>query len=151
MSGSQLRLESAFGMSKNSGLRLDYLDGIRAAASLYVVLFHAGLGVGPEPVPGWTRNLQRAFSFGHDAVAVFIVLSGYCLMLPIARADGRLARGVRSYFGRRAWRILPPYFAALAGSWLLLALVPSLETPTGTIWDDTFPAFAAGPVLSLCF
>ena len=137
-------------MTTKAGLRLEYLDGLRAASSLYVVLFHAGLGFSPEQarLPVSIRNLQRALSFGHDAVAVFIVLSGYCLMLPVARAEGRMTRGVASYFARRAWRILPPYFATLFATLLLLSLVPILETPTKTIWDDTSPAFTTGPIVS---
>ncbi|MET0793148.1 MAG: acyltransferase [Polyangiaceae bacterium] len=136
-------------MTKKVGLRLEYLDGLRAVAAVYVVLFHAGLGFSAVAgMPSWARSIQRALSFGHDAVAVFIVLSGYCLMLPVARAEGHMVRGIPSYFARRAWRILPPYFAALFGTLLLLALFPILETPTKTIWDDTSPAFAAGPVLS---
>ena len=145
-----MRLDSASPMNTKAGIRLEYLDGLRALASLYVVLFHAGLGFGPAAslASAGIRNAQRALSFGHDAVAVFIVLSGYCLMLPVARAEGRIVRGVPSYFARRAWRILPPYFATLFGTLLLLRWLPILETPTKTIWDDTSPAFAAGPIVS---
>jgi len=137
-------------MTRKEALRLEYLDGLRAVAALYVVLFHAGLGFldAARPVVGVARQLQRALSFGHDAVAVFIVLSGYCLMLPVARTEGVQVRGIPDYFARRAWRILPPYFAALLGSLLLLALAPVLETPTKTIWADTFPAFERGPIVS---
>jgi peptidoglycan/LPS O-acetylase OafA/YrhL len=137
-------------MIRKEALRLEYLDGLRAVAALYVVLFHAGLGFLDEarPLHGFARNLQRGLSFGHDAVAVFIVLSGYCLMLPVARAEGQLVRGIPNYIARRAWRILPPYFAALLASLSLIALFPVLETPTKTIWADSFPAFEFGPVAS---
>ena len=135
-------------MTKKVALRLEYLDGLRALAALYVVLFHAGLGFSPRELPAWARNVQRVLSFGHDAVAVFIVLSGYCLMLPVARAEGRMSRGVASYFGRRAWRILPPYFATLALTLLLLSCFPLLQTHTKTIWDDSFPAFGFAPIAS---
>ena len=131
--------------------RLDHLDGLRGIAALYVVWFHAGVCFLKTPLPAWARAASRLLAFGHEAVAIFIVLSGYCLMLPAARAgDGRLAHGVRGYFARRAWRILPPYYAALLGSLAVIALVPALrgQAPTGTIWDDTHPALAAGPVLS---
>jgi peptidoglycan/LPS O-acetylase OafA/YrhL len=127
-------------------LRLPYLDGLRAAAALYVVLFHAAVGFIPAGLPFWARNVRRLLMFGHDAVAIFIVLSGYCLMLPAVRADGHLIGGMRRYFGRRAWRILPPYYATVALSLLLLWAVPILQAPTGTIWDDTSPAFASGPI-----
>jgi peptidoglycan/LPS O-acetylase OafA/YrhL len=134
--------------ARTGALRLEYLDGLRAAAALYVVLFHAGLCFSPDPVPRWARNLQCALSFGHDAVAVFIVLSGYCLMLPVARAQGQLLRGLGSYFARRSWRILPPYFAAVFLSLLLLLAAPVLQTPTKTIWDDSMPAFSFGAITS---
>jgi len=137
-------------MTRKEAYRLEYLDGLRAVAALYVVLFHAGLGFldHERALTGFARNVQRALSFGHDAVAVFIVLSGYCLMLPVARAGGVQVRGIPDYFARRAWRILPPYFAALFGSLLLIVAAPVLETPTKTIWADTFPAFERGPIVS---
>jgi len=137
-------------MTRKEAYRLEYLDGLRALAAIYVVLFHAGVGFldSERPLAGFARTLQRGLSYGHDAVAVFIVLSGYCLMLPVARADGQFVRGVPNYFARRAWRILPPYFAALGGSLLLIALAPVLETPTKTIWADSFPAFEFGAIAS---
>src|SRR6187549_3444077 len=137
-------------MTRTTSLRLEYLDGLRALAALYVVLFHAGdcFLDAERPLHGFARNLQRALSFGHDAVAVFIVLSGYCLMLPVARNGGVLVRGLPDYIARRAWRILPPYFAALLGTLLVIALFPVLETPTKTIWADTFPAFEFGAIAS---
>ncbi|HEY1536830.1 MAG TPA: acyltransferase [Polyangiaceae bacterium] len=131
---------------KKEALRLEYLDGLRAVASLYVVLFHAGVGFNSGPLTGVAHLFWHTLVFGHDAVAIFIVLSGYCLMLPVARAEGQLVRGLQSYFARRAWRILPPYYATVLGSLLLLALVPVLETPTTTIWADTFPAFGLAPI-----
>ena len=137
-------------MVKKAVLRLEYLDGLRAVASLYVVLFHAGVGfVGFGSTSGLSRLariVRLPLVYGHDAVAVFIVLSGYCLMLPVARAEGQLVRGLPSYFARRAWRILPPYYATVGGSLLLLALLPVLETPTHTIWDDTSPAFTQASI-----
>ena len=139
-------------MVKKEGLRLEYLDGLRAVASLYVVLFHAGVcfvGTGkPSRLSLLARVFRQPLVYGHDAVGVFIVLSGYCLMLPVARADGQLLRGLPNYFARRAWRILPPYYATLCCSLLLLALVPVLETHTNTIWDDTSPAFSGAAIAS---
>jgi peptidoglycan/LPS O-acetylase OafA/YrhL len=88
-------------------------------------------------------------TYGHFSVAMFIVLSGYCLMLPVARStDGRLAGGFWGYLKRRARRILPPYYAAVALSLAFIAAIPSLREPTGTIWDGTTPAFTPGPLLS---
>lgn len=113
---------------------------------MYVVLFHAGLGFVTDDLPPLARALRRGLAFGHHAVAVFIVLSGYCLMLPVVRGDGYLTGGLAGYIGRRAWRILPPYYAALLGSLLLIWAFPVLAQATGTIWDESSPAFAAGPI-----
>src|SRR6266566_1837356 len=134
------------GGPSRSAPRLEYLDGLRGAAALYVVLFHAAAGFTAKDLPAWARVLRHATTFGHSAVAVFIVLSGYCLMLPAARAGGQLPRGFGDYIARRARRILPPYSAALFGSLLLLGVVPELSIPSGTIWDESFPAFGMGPI-----
>lgn len=93
---------------------LDFLDGIRAVAALFVVLHHTWQGpfgrVAREGVKGWLTNWVL---YGHLAVDVFIVLSGFCLVLPVARS-GVIAGGARGFFQRRAHRILPPFYFALA-------------------------------------
>jgi peptidoglycan/LPS O-acetylase OafA/YrhL len=123
---------------------------MRAVASVYVVFFHAVLGFPSGELTGWWRVLKRAAAFGHEAVAVFIVLSGYCLMLPVVRRGGdRLPRSVGSFIARRALRILPPYYATLALSLLLLTSIPVLRQPgSGTIWDDSLPGLGLGPIAS---
>jgi len=135
-------------MQKREVSHLEYLDGLRGLAAFYVVLFHAGVCFPSGELPSLWRDVRRGLSFGHDAVAVFIVLSGYCLMIPASRRDGRLAHGVAGYLGRRAWRILPPYYAALLISLAVIAIFPAMHVKTGTIWDDTYPAFAVGPIVS---
>lgn len=129
-------------------IRLAYLDGLRALAASYVVLFHALPGFSTPHLNGPLRLLKRAFAYGHEAVAIFIVLSGYCLMLPVVRKDPRgLGVAFGGFVARRAKRILPPYFAALALSLALLALFPVLRTPgTGTIWDDSLPGLDAAAI-----
>jgi len=128
-------------------VRLAYLDGLRALAATYVVAFHAVLGFYGSDLTGAFRVLRRVFAYGHESVAVFIVLSGYCLMLPVVRGD---ARGLRLDFGRfvrrRARRILPPYFATVAGSLLLIATVPALQQRSGTTWDDSLPGLDWGAI-----
>lgn len=99
---------------KGGGRRhLAYLDGIRGLSALYVVLFHYAIGRNGLPHP--FDRLMHWMDYGRFAVDIFIVLSGYCLMLPVARAeDRRLRGGAGGYLRRRAKRILPPYFAAIA-------------------------------------
>lgn len=87
------------------GRRIELIDGMRGLAALYVAYTHIG-----NPAP-WAQH-------GPFAVAVFIFLSGYCLMLPAACHGGYLSGGIRQFARRRARRILPPYYAALALSLL---------------------------------
>lgn len=133
--------------------RLDFawLDGLRGAAAVAVVLFHAFLFTGLDgqaaaelPVIGWIVG------YGYLGVPAFIVLSGYVLMLPLTRTPGLEFRGgVSRFLRRRAWRILPPYYAALALSLALIALVPLLREDTGTAWDSKIPVTPGGIVSHL--
>jgi peptidoglycan/LPS O-acetylase OafA/YrhL len=103
--------------------RLVGLDGIRGLAALYVVINHVFLRAFPgypvDHAPFWAGW----FIYGRFAVVVFIVLSGFSLALSPARHGWRLD-GVSQFARRRARRILPAYWAALAFSlavaWLIV-------------------------------
>ncbi len=130
--------------------RLDFLDGLRGLAALYVVAYHAADwtawgGVALERRPGFGLG---ALAHGHAAVGVFIVLSGFCLMRPVVASGGALAGGFRGYLRRRARRILPPYYAATLLSLALIAAVPALSRPSGTAWDQCLPAFRSRTLLA---
>jgi peptidoglycan/LPS O-acetylase OafA/YrhL len=122
---------------------LAHLDGLRAIAALYVALTHVVLIAAPVHHGTRTEGGRPAWlPPGHYAVAVFIVLSGFCLTLPIVRSGGVLPGGARSFYRRRARRILPPYYGALL---LTLVLVWTLVgDETGTFWDFSVPVTAAG-------
>jgi peptidoglycan/LPS O-acetylase OafA/YrhL len=98
------------------------LDGLRGLAALYVVLFHCWL----LTFPGFPRNSGPSWlgplMYGRLAVVFFLVLSGFSLALSAARNGWRLG-GVAGFLRRRAWRILPPYWAALALSLAVAWLV----------------------------
>ena len=104
--------------------RLAGLDGVRGLAALFVVVNHVFLRAFPgypvDRAPFWAAW----FIYGRFAVVVFIVLSGFSLALSPARHGWRLD-GVSRFARRRAWRILPPYWAALvfslAVAWLLVS------------------------------
>ncbi|WP_260478193.1 acyltransferase [Nonomuraea sp. WAC 01424] len=113
--------------------RLAGLDGLRGLAALFVVLHHCWLlsfpGFPVNDAPWWTGWLL----YGHFAVVVFIVLSGFSLAVSPARSDWRLG-SLPTFFNRRAWRILPPYWAALAFSLVIAWTVipqPGQQAPTG--------------------
>jgi peptidoglycan/LPS O-acetylase OafA/YrhL len=134
-------------------LRLDVLDGIRGLAALYVALFHAMGYTGytttaQTQTTGFMRFVAAVLDFGTYAVPVFIVLSGFCLMLPLAqRGVTSIPGGVPTYIRRRAWRILPAYYMALFLSLALIGLVPALQTQQGTAWDTKVPV-TIGAVIS---
>jgi len=95
-------------------------------------------------------SLSRFLGEGEIAVSIFIVLSGYCLMLPVAQYGGnQIPGGVLNYLKRRAWRILPPYYAALLLSLLLLALTLSWQYLTGFLWHDSSVGFQPGILPSI--
>lgn len=103
--------------------RLAGLDGVRGLAALYVVMNHVFLRAFPgypvDNAPFWAG----VFIYGRFAVVVFIVLSGFSLALSPARHGWRLD-GISRFAYRRARRILPAYWAALAVSlavaWLIV-------------------------------
>jgi peptidoglycan/LPS O-acetylase OafA/YrhL len=116
--------------------RYAYLDGLRAVLALYVVAQHAWYTVSDYD----GRSLSPLLSVltqGHYAVCFFILLSGFCLMLPVLKHDFSLAGGAGLFFQRRAWRILPSYYLALILSVLLATLL--IHASTGTIWDLSIP------------
>jgi peptidoglycan/LPS O-acetylase OafA/YrhL len=98
--------------------RLVGLDGVRGLAATFVVLHHCWL----LSFPGYPGNTGPAalgwLLYGHFAVVVFIALSGFSLAVAPARRDWQLG-GLGRFLHRRAWRILPPYWAALAFSLLV--------------------------------
>ncbi len=108
--------------------RYEMLDAWRGLAAVAVVLHHLGVG--------------HAVNVGHNAVAVFFVISGYCVT---AAAQNCLRKGVGfgRYMARRLRRIYPPYVLALL-FFLATRLVKSGaglgDTPWGGVayWIQNF-------------
>ncbi|HZO92221.1 MAG TPA: acyltransferase [Candidatus Baltobacteraceae bacterium] len=92
-----------------------YVEGLRGVAALYVVIFHvwqtAVQHAGTGTLTSWFR-WTPFLQYGHFAVAVFIVISGYCLGLPVAqRFDARF--DALRFFKRRARRLMPAYVSVV--------------------------------------
>jgi peptidoglycan/LPS O-acetylase OafA/YrhL len=94
--------------------RLAFIDGLRGLALLMVLTYHAWVHPVRVPIrlPFLGLDVTAPVHFGYLGVHLFLVLSGFCLTYPLAQGPLRvdLARFAR----RRAWRILPPYYVALA-------------------------------------
>jgi peptidoglycan/LPS O-acetylase OafA/YrhL len=95
-------------------------DLLRGVAILMVVVYHC---VGPIygfhlPWDGWVRDfsagdtpiLLHFLSLGWAGVALFFVISGFCIHYSYLRTANLKPR---SFFWRRFWRIYPAYIVAL--------------------------------------
>jgi peptidoglycan/LPS O-acetylase OafA/YrhL len=118
---------------KKAKSNLSYLDGIRAVAALYVTLHHASLQYTTTALSGFEKIVVKMLRYGGLSVSLFIVLSGFCLMLSVIKADYHLKGGVILFFRKRIIRILPPYYLAMLFSIILIKTVIGNET--GTHWD----------------
>ncbi len=124
-------------------IRIEFVDGLRALAAIYVVMGHALV-----TIPGTREGFGTALlTYAHYAVDLFIVLSGFCLALPMTKPSsfGILRGGALDFYKRRARRILPPYYYALAISILLILAL--IGKPTGNYWDACLP-ISMGAVVS---
>jgi len=123
------------GSSHGDAPRVAALDGVRAVAALSVVGYHAWLYSLPTVSAGHRDSLSDLIL--HElrlGLVLFFVLSGFLLWKPWVRAARERAPGpaLGAYALRRAARIVPAYWLALAGSVLLLwshDAVPGVRLP----------------------
>ena len=103
------------------------LEGLRGAAILLVVLFHADV---------------RAFAGGFVGVDVFFVLSGFFITgLLLRELEDTSTIDVQAFYGRRAMRLLPALLLVMLTT---LALVMSLYAPI-----DRAPVASTGRSVAL--
>jgi peptidoglycan/LPS O-acetylase OafA/YrhL len=107
-------------MNKKSHLLA--VDILRGIAIAMVVVFHAFIVPFGAFLPwtGWHRDLSMApsktfiifypISFGWAGVALFFVLSGFCIHLSFLRSP---TFSVQKFIWNRFWRIMPAYLVAL--------------------------------------
>ena len=101
-------------------MKIKALDAIRAIAALYVFANHAYiLQFGDRARGVWSDVLL----YGHLSVTMFIVLSGFCLGLPLIKRE---PIAVGRWLQRRCQRIIPPYYGAIAVLCLIILLKSSL-------------------------
>ncbi len=111
-------LNSSAPLTNQARSRMDVIDILRGTACLWVVLHHclSGSQAAPGALDGLLAVLIAVSKIGWVGVNLFLVLSGFCLYYPLVRKMG--VSGVRldlkTYVRRRALRILPAYYAALA-------------------------------------
>lgn len=119
------------------------LDGLRGLAALSVFSVHMWIYQLPNTVQLRRDSLGELVLFeARVAFVMFFVLSGYLLYRPFARAALGRSRPVSlgAYLLRRAARIMPAYYIALAGT---LALVAAAGEVPGrrTVENGELPLF----------
>jgi acetyltransferase len=126
------------------------LDGLRGLAALSIFVFHGWLYT--MPAPDATDRSSVGDYAAHElrlGLVAFFVLSGFLLFRPwfAAALEARRPPNVRRYVRARAARILPAYYAALAGSVVLLwglrgtpglRLPPSGDLPLFVVFGQNF-------------
>jgi peptidoglycan/LPS O-acetylase OafA/YrhL len=116
---------------------LTHVEGMRALAAYVVFINHAYAqvwnGFRDQYPPKILSPLSYFLVAGHLSVTVFIVISGFCLTLPVVKNVGQLRGGTAEFLKRRARRILPPYYGAVA--FCLFLIWSIIGKPTGSLWD----------------
>jgi hypothetical protein len=98
------------------------LDGVRGIAIILVMLFHL---VAMKPAAKIDHAFFELTPFGWSGVNLFFVLSGFLITGILIDARGS-EHYFRNFYARRALRILPLYYAFVAG---LLFLYPRVGGP----------------------
>lgn len=112
--------------------RFDEVDGLRAVACALVIWHHvadafAGLAGGGL----WVQTIARTGNLGLAGVLAFFAISGY--VIPSSLSGDRRA-GVARFAVRRFWRLYPPFWFALALTWLA---APAAFSPSQLAWNFT--------------
>jgi peptidoglycan/LPS O-acetylase OafA/YrhL len=133
--------------------RLEYLYGARGLAALWVVSTHFMLSWGVRSVNPLVQAYRHLTLDGTLAIALFITMSGFLLVMPAALNGDRLPGGAGAFVRRRALRLLPPYLFAYLGYLALYPLVGWLArhlefTPTPHFTRELATYYTPAVVLS---
>jgi peptidoglycan/LPS O-acetylase OafA/YrhL len=124
------------------GGRILSIDALRCLAALAVLLLHV-----PHGAENWHFNawllLAIPIDFGYLGVTLFLVISGFCIHLAVARTmdhPGAVRLSWAAFWKRRFFRLYPPYVAAIVFSLVLYAWTnPEILHPecriTAPFWD----------------
>ncbi|MBO0845145.1 MAG: acyltransferase [Nocardioides sp.] len=109
------------------------LNALRALGALMVLTTHTGFDTG-RILHGWFGAVITRMDFG---VAIFFVLSGFLLGRPflLRGALGQPAPRLRSYFWKRALRILPLYWVVILAT---IVFQPGNDYVTPAMWARNF-------------
>ena len=133
-------------MPENGDNYVPAADFLRVLSILLISWFHIWQQSWLNPsfrLGGREVNLLGVVRTGYIMVDIMLVISGFLLFLPYANAklDGRSFPGVRSFYKKRAVRILPPYFLCLV-IYLAVYILPNHPYPNAAyMWKDILGHF----------
>jgi peptidoglycan/LPS O-acetylase OafA/YrhL len=140
-------LTSVTASAKKAQPEFPYLEGLRAVAVIMTIIYHLCLYLqrrnslsGDPFLADLLNQTERVWVFGITGVPLFFVLSGFLLFLPYARAiiNKTPFPSTRKFYIRRALRILPAYWVALALIVLFLAPHYGTSNPLVDVGLHTF-------------
>ena len=125
---------------------IERIDVLRAAAILLVFAYHylpavtgqyeldwAGVWRDPQSAKSWMLWPLYPFTLGWSGVALFFVISGFCIhnsfLKSKARTGDSLSNFLVVFFQRRFWRIYPPYLLVLMVFYCLALRHDLLDCP----------------------
>jgi peptidoglycan/LPS O-acetylase OafA/YrhL len=105
-------MNATVGLAKASLARIPELDGLRGLAIVSVMLYHYMDDAGRTSF-GLAYKFRQLFRLGWSGVDLFFVLSGF--LIGGILLDARKSNSYfRTFYARRAFRILPMYFLWIA-------------------------------------
>ncbi|HKW27892.1 MAG TPA: acyltransferase [Verrucomicrobiae bacterium] len=111
------------------------LDGLRAVSILMVLFLH----VPKYPVGAFLHTLQQNGRYG---VAFFFVISGFLICTLLLREEEKTGRiDLWKFYGRRALRLLPLYYAALLLQAILVFALHQYSPDNQQLFRDKLPAY----------
>jgi len=118
--------------------RIPALDGMRGSAALLIVAWHYGPSIIRAYPATFLAYASRLLSLAWCGVDLFFVLSGY-LIMRILLEKKESPRYFRTFYQRRAWRILPLFFLVLGGYAAIACwTAPALSPPWGWLLQSRF-------------
>lgn len=152
-------------MKVKSGERLIGADGLRAIACLSVIIHHLSKQLIANNQQTIIQELQKFGIMGNTGVSIFFILSGFLLSYPFWKnyLNNSNYPSLKAYSLRRAARIIPGYYIAIAVS---AYIVIANNVPVQYFWmrviagvtftscfnyKNFFPSEINGPLWSISF
>lgn len=153
--------------SQHETSRLTGADGLRALACLGVLTHHLYQRLNVDNAPDWLQSVHGFLIKGGVGVGVFFVLSGILVSYKfwLAYFTKSSYPRIRTYLRRRASRILPGFYAALAVSYVIAdvtarndgreiiepvrRLIGGVTLTSSFHWVTFFPSESNGPLWAI--